>query len=231
MNHSINSLFLFSTILLISFTHAIPSHQNLLSEQFSFARFLKPVHEPKLQRIIKMAQASSCLTNICFALDGSDTLTPADYLSQKRFAAVIPAIFSLNNPNTAYAAVQVTDRLTPISTLTTSANNFILNVQGSQFANSQRSSILPGITFCQQQLARRPGQAKKIVVFTNGRAMTMNSYMGETADSICAIGVGNQNSEVLRAIVGGDRTKVFQVTDFSGFLDVVEGLVREVCSN
>lgn len=54
---------------------------------------------------------------------------------------------------TLYAAVQVTDNVTHISTLTTSADNFILDVERSRFANVQRSSILPGITISQQQLA------------------------------------------------------------------------------
>ena len=246
MIHSINSLFLFSAILLISFTHAVPSHQNLLSQKYPLPRFLKPAHEPRLQQIIKQAQSASCLTNVCFVLDGSNTLTPADFELQGDFVAVTSAVLPIVTPNIALAATQVAggddddddedddddddDALIPISNFTTSVDSFLLDVDTSQFANAQRSTLAPGITFCQQQFAQKLGQATKIVVLTDGQGLT-TSNIDAPADKICAVGVGNQDTAVLTAIAGGDPTKVLSVNDTAEFLDIVEGLVREVCPN
>lgn len=230
MVHSINSFFLFPVILLFSLSHAVPSHQNLLSQRYPLARFLKPAHEPRLQQIIKQAQSGSCLTNLCFVLDGSSTLTAVDFVLQGDFVAVTSAVLPIVAPDIAFAATQVADRAIPISSITTSVNDFLSDIDGSRFANAQRSTLAPGINFCKQQLARRPGQATKIVVLTDGQALT-TSDIAAPADNICAVGVGNQDTAVLTAIAGGDPSKVLSVNDTAEFLDIVEGLVREVCPN
>lgn len=166
-----------------------------------------------------MAQSGSCITNLCFVFDGSNTLNDSDFQLQSNFASIISAVFQLDFPKT-----------TPISQITTSADNFLLSLENVRFANAQRTSLAPGINFCRNAFAQRPGQANKIVVFSDGRGLTSNS-ISDGADNVCAVGVGNQNSEVLRAIAGGDASQVFQVNDTAEFLNAVQALFRNICQN
>ena len=137
MNHSITSLFLFSAILLISFTHATPSHQDLLSQ--------KDAHDPKLQQIIK--QAGSCRVNICYVLDGSNTLSASDFELQGDFATITAATLPANIPGISFSAVQVANRAIPITGRTGSVNSFLSSIDRTRFANAPRSSLAPGGSF------------------------------------------------------------------------------------
>lgn len=211
MNHSITSLFLFSAILLVSLTHATPSD-----------------HQPKLQQTIKQAQ--SCRVNICYVLDGSNTLSASDFELQGDFVAITAATIPANTPGVSFSAVQVANRAIPITGRTGSVSDFLLSIDRTGFANARRSSLAPGAAFCREQFAGRPAQANKIVVITNGRGLS-TSNIGGGAGEVCAVGVGNRDFGVLSRIAGGDRSKVLTVSNTVGFLNIIERLVRDECRN
>ena len=48
--------------------------------------------------------------------------------------------------------------------------------------------------------------------------------------SICAVGVGFQNTKVLRDIVGGDRNKVLPVDGYFELIDILDVLVSDICN-
>lgn len=175
-----------------------------------------------------------CNANVCFALDGSASIPPAEFLAQKNFVLDMEAIL---NPGreVELAAVQYGARNSPISRLTTDGTRFNLAVDAARQLNSERTVIRAGIVWCFNQLKRRRGEALKIVLLGDGEATTIGNPVPiakrfrRIRGEICAVGVGFNNTQSLLNIVGGDPSKVLTVDDFFELSDIIENLVEQVC--
>lgn len=175
-----------------------------------------------------------CSANVCFALDGSASIPPAEFTAQKNFVLDMVAILSPGR-EVELAAVQYGARNSPISRLTSAFTKFTLAVDRTQQLNSDTTSIRSGIVYCFNQLKRRRGEALKIVLLGDGEAnrrgnpVPIAKRFRRLRGEICAIGVGFKNMQSLLNIVGGDPAKVLTVDDFFELSDIIENLVEKVC--
>jgi len=184
------------------------------------------------QRVINQG---SCNPNICFALDGSGSISPEEYKMQKEFVELIAGITSVDT-DVGYAAVQYGLRNVGISSLTNDANQFLLDVAASNLARAPRTFIAAGLGFCIQELRARPEDANKIVLLGDGRsnfggdpvpiARTFRPPRGN--GSICAVGIGFRDRRVLRRIAG-NRNRVLAINDYFELLDILDQVVTEIC--
>jgi len=184
------------------------------------------------QRVINQG---SCNPNLCFALDGSGSITTADYTAQKEFVELIAAIVGVDT-DAAFAAVQYGLRNIGISSLTNDVDEFLLDVAASNLASAPRTFIAAGLGWCIQELRARPEDANKIVLLGDGRsnfggnpvpiAKKFRKPVGDGA--ICAVGIGFRDRRVLKRITGS-RTRVLAIHDYFELLDILDQVVTEIC--
>ena len=237
---SLKLFFVASVLALFSLTHAavttVPDIKSVIPNKSNV--YLTPENLLKIRAIQqKVAAKGSCNPNICFALDGSGSISSADYRAQKDFVELVSAIISVD-PNAAYAAVQYGLRNVAISDLTSDANAFLLDVDRSHLAGAPRTFIAAGLGFCISELRPRTEDANKIVLLGDGRSnfggnpvpVARQFLPPRGTGSICAVGVGFQNTKVLQDIVGGDRNKVLPVDGYFELIDILDVLVSDICN-
>ena len=234
MVFSLKLFFIASVFTLFSLTYAVvPNIQNLIPNN----GFITPENLLQIRAIQQQVAAKgSCNPNICFALDGSGSISSADYSAQKDFAQLIAAIISVD-PDAAYAAVQYGLRNIAISDLTSDANSFLLDLDGSILAGAPRTFIAAGLGYCINQLRPRIEDANKIILFGDGRSnfggnpvsVAQRFLPPRGSGSICAVGIGFQNTAVLQAIVGGNPNRVLQVDEYFELMDILEVIISDIC--
>ena len=187
----------------------------------------------KLQEKIK-AQGR-CNPNVCFALDGSGSISEDEYRTQKEFVQLISAVIGVDE-DSAFAGVQYGLRAIGISRLTNDVDAFLLRVEGSVHKRARRTFISSGLAFCIQELRRRAEDANKIVLLGDGRSTfggnpvpIAKKFLPPAGNgSIAAIGVKFADTSRLEAITG-DPDKVLAIDEYFELLDLIEDLVADIC--
>jgi len=184
------------------------------------------------QRVIAQG---SCNPNLCFALDGSGSISEADFTSQKDFVQLVAAIVGVDT-DAAFAAVQYGLRNIGISSLTNDVDQFLLDVDASELEGAPRTFVAAGLGFCINELRPRTEDANKIVLLGDGRsnfggnpvpiAKTFREPTGDGA--ICAVAVGFTDLSVLNGITGSS-TRVLNIDGYFELLDILDQVVTEIC--
>ncbi|KAI0557139.1 von Willebrand factor A-like protein [Gracilaria domingensis] len=198
-----------------------------------------PVNQAAVSEAVQIAVETNCDPNICFALDGSGSISEDEFELQKDFVEIIAGTVALDEESQ-YAAIQYGLRPRFISRLTKDADRFLLDVEGTLQLGSPRTFIAPGIAGCMRQLNRVEGEANTIILLGDGRS-TFDSrdppldppsiaqvFLSEPNNSISAVAVSFPNTDMLKAITGRED-RVFEVADWSKVLDVIAELVGQVC--
>ena len=177
----------------------------------------------------------TCNPNVCFALDGSGSVSEGEFEAQRDFVTLVAAIVGADT-DAAFAAVQYGLRNIAISSLTNDVDSFLLDVDASELARADRSFIAAGLGFCINELRPRPEDANKIVLIGDGEsnfggnpipiARRFRQPRGNGA--ICAVGIGFRNLRVLRRITGS-RSRVLDIDEFFELLDILDQVVFEIC--
>lgn len=231
MNLSFKFILLITTFVLFSLAHGRLRQRMNLRHRLRHNRFAARRYTRKLERLQEMVERKgSCNPNLCFALDGSASISSDDYRAQKEFVELVAAIVGTDE-DAEFAAVQYGFRNRKISGMTNDVNSFLLKVDGSGHARAPVTRIGQGIRFCMKTLRKRIGDANKIVVLGDGRSRHIGPRKIKKTRGIevCAVGVGFQNKDILTAIAGGDPNRVFAVDEYFELIDVVESIVRDVC--
>lgn len=194
-------------------------------------------------RKIVEAQGGCSTDNICFALDGSASLSQADFTAQKNFVLDVEYIINANTTvglaAVGLAAVQYGVTSRPISPLTFFRDKFILAVNAEEHLRSGRTFIRAGILYCHHQMRRQLGQANNIVLISDavahltgdvdrGAVNIANTFL-LLGGEICAVGVGYRNKQSLLDIVGRDEGKVLTLDSFLDLSDIIELLIEQIC--
>jgi len=177
----------------------------------------------------------TCNPNVCFALDGSGSISNLDYRHQQDFVQLVAAIVA-EDTTSAFAAVQYGLRNIAISQLTSDANQFLLDVDRSVRAGARRTFVAAGLGFCVDQLSTRSEDANKIVVLGDGRSNfggnpgpISAAFRGPpTNGSICAVGIGFIDTSSL-LVIAGSPTRVLNVNSFVELLTILDAVVNEIC--
>lgn len=209
--------------------HALPLSSDLrITHRQNFASV------DELRR--RVEAAGGCNANVCFAIDGSGSISDTEFTNQKNFVLDVVSVLAVDDA-AEVAACQYATAVSPIQRLTPDTVRFNLAVNGATQLGGQ-SFVVGGINYCFSQLWRRRGEANKIVYLGDGRS----NIGGEAVDradlfrllngSVAAVGAGfPDNAELLR-IAGGDPGLVYEADSFLDVLTLqsfIESLVTQIC--
>lgn len=184
----------------------------------------------------KIEAAGGCNANICFAIDGSGSISSEAFQNEKNFVLDVASVVGVDEP-VELAAVQFSTANTPISPLTPDTSEFILSVESAAQLKGA-SFVTAGISYCFSQLWRRQGEANKIVVLGDGRsnigssAVRRADLFRQVGGEVSVVAAGFSNDQELLGIAGGQEDHVFRVSSFLDVLTLksfVEALVEQVC--
>ncbi|KAI0559988.1 chitin-binding protein [Gracilaria domingensis] len=195
---------------------------------------LSPGRRERLRQLIEAA--GGCNANVCFAIDGSGSISSEEFDLEKAFVLDVVSVLT-DNP-VEVAAVQFSTSTFPIQALTPDVEQFNLRVQATNQIRGA-SFVAGGVNYCVGQLIRRPGESNKVVLLSDGRS-NIGGSASRAADefrafggSVCAVGAGDRSAQELLEIVGGDEDLLFEVDNFLDVFaleDTIERVTLRVCS-
>eukprot|EP00178_Gracilaria_changii_P009133 TRINITY_DN2699_c0_g2_i1.p1 TRINITY_DN2699_c0_g2~~TRINITY_DN2699_c0_g2_i1.p1 ORF type:complete len:395 (+),score=24.76 TRINITY_DN2699_c0_g2_i1:2051-3235(+) len=193
--------------------------------------------EPRKQRLReKIKAAGGCNANVCFAIDGSSSISADEFEIEKRFVLDVVSVLT-DNP-IEIAAVQFSTSTYPIQALTVDDEKFILEVETTNQVPGA-SFVTGGINYCFGELVERLGESNKIVLLSDGRstigggAVRRADGFRELGGDVCVVGAGDQNEQELLDIAGGDDDRYYQadsLSDFNTLANHIESVTLSICS-
>lgn len=201
------------------------------------AAFASPAKLPTasrktVQEIIK--ENGGCNVNLCFALDGSGSISFDEYELEKNF--VLQVVVALAGNPREVAAVQYGLDNLPISPLTDDISQFLLAVNADLRASAPVTFIAGGIAYCQRQLRNMDNDANKIVVIGDGRSnfggnpVPLADTFRTTGGEICSVGIDFDDTKIQTLIgIANGSENVFTVQNYQGLFDIIDPLVLQIC--
>lgn len=188
----------------------------------------------RLQRAVETA--GGCFANICFAIDGSGSISDKAFQNEKFFILDLHSIVGVDE-RADMGAVQYATSTNPIIPLTDDRDAFVLAINGTKQVGGF-SFVVGGMNYCIRALRRK--SVKKIVLLGDGRSnigsdtvARANLFRERLGGTVCAVGAGFPDDEELLAIVGGNPDLVFEVDSFEDTLDMadlIDDLVAGICN-
>lgn len=187
------------------------------------------------QSVAKLVEVQGCNANVCFGIDGSGSVSRNEFKDAKFFVKDIVDIIAVDQA-AEFAAVQFSGTNSRISPLTGDKEAFLRAVRNARFEQGGATAIGAAIVYCDFQLSRRPGEANKIAVITDGRnnlggdpvRRANNFRRRDPNGKVTAVGIGRYlDTEMLQQIAGDE--KVISVDEYIHLATVVTDLVQEVC--
>jgi len=183
----------------------------------------------------QLKSVGGCNANVCFAIDGSSSISSAEFENEKNFVLDVASIISRDQP-VELAAAQYSTAIVPITRLTPYVAGFDKSVRNAAQIGGA-SFVVGGVNYCFSQLMRRYGEANQIVILGDGRsnigsrAVTRADLFRRMGGSLSAVAAGFADDKELLAIAGGDRNLIFHVNSFADVLalhEVIKKLVFRV---
>lgn len=186
------------------------------------------------QAALKRVQAEGCNANVCFGIDGSGSVSATEFQNAKDFVKDIVDIIAVDQ-EAEFCAVQFSLTNDAISPLTADKIAFLNALDAEPFIRGGATAIGSAIVYSDFQLSRRPGEANKIVVITDGRnnaggdpVRRANNFRRRDPNGrVCAVGIGRTLKAPLKEIAGGQP--VLTVDDYIQLATIVDNLVNAVC--
>lgn len=189
----------------------------------------------------------NCRPEVCFALDGSSSISQQEYRLQTNFAQLVAAVLG-GLQGSSFAANQYGGIVQIISRRTTvvlGRNGILSRLRRSTRAGSPITFIAPGLQFCVSQFSGRAQVTNaKIVLLGDGRttfgpdlgrfgavSVAMNFLNDDDKNGICGVLVGgnNANRAFFRRIIGRGNTLV-QPSSWNSVGQALVRVVTETCS-
>lgn len=186
----------------------------------------------ELRALRQNVRDRGCDINLCFAIDGSGSVTPAQFQKQKDFVDLIINILTTDEPGN-FCAVQYGTSLRSISPLTRRKNRFVRKLDRSRQVGGL-SNIAGALGYTGFQLRPRKEDANKLIVLGDGfnsigfEPRKVARQVLEEGISICAVAVGESDVEGLNAITG-DPGRVVRLNDFFDLGEIVVDVVNDAC--
>lgn len=207
----------------------------LINNRWEHNALVNPKDKQQMRQISAVHQEvldKGCNMNLCFALDGSKSISENEFTDQKNFVDLIVAITGTDR-RANYCAVQYHSNRTPISPLTGNKDTFLRRVQAAKLKRGG-TNIAAGIRYATHQLRSQVGDANKLVLLgdgfkTVGRSpkSAARSFL-RVAGPICAVAVGPSDIKGLTDITG-DANRVFNIGQFLELSEIIVQVVVDVC--
>eukprot|EP00177_Eucheuma_denticulatum_P006078 GFKZ01011084.1.p1 GENE.GFKZ01011084.1~~GFKZ01011084.1.p1 ORF type:complete len:272 (+),score=34.72 GFKZ01011084.1:211-1026(+) len=197
------------------------------------------------QDAVQLVQTSfsSCSPAVCFALDGSSALTPAQFEIQKDFVQLAAATLG-GLSGAKFAAVQYAGSVAnpiPISPLVDAATqgvDFLLDVEATAQAGSNPTFVEGAIQYCIDEFEDDPSSAEKILILGDGSTNLGSDNAVSLAQSwdnlgtdnkLCAGIVGHGNKEFFVELVGGVNTDVRRPANWNLLINDIFAFINGIC--
>jgi len=186
----------------------------------------------------QLKSVGGCNANVCFAIDGSSSISKTEFENEKSFVLDVVSIISMDQP-VELAAAQYSTSIAPISPLTPYVANFDNSMQEAKQIGGA-SFVVGGVNYCFSQLMKRSGEANQMVILGDGRsnigsrAVSRADLFRRMGGGLSTVAAGFSDGKELLAIAGGNRNMVFRVNSFADVLalhEVIKKLVFRVCGH
>lgn len=187
----------------------------------------------KLRALTQNVRDRGCEVNLCFALQGDDFVTEAEYQAQKDFVDLIVAILTTDEPGN-FCAVQYGRTTGRISPLTQYKIPFLNKVANAKQVGGLQTNIAAALGYTGFQLRPRKEDANKVILLGDGLETIgfaprfVARRIRKEGIRICAVAIGGFSTNALRAITG-DGNLIFEIDSFFDLAEVVVGFVNDVC--
>lgn len=188
-----------------------------------------------LRGLRQNVRTKGCRINMCFALQGDDFMTEAQFGAQKSFIELIVAITATDDPGN-FCAVQYSRTTRPISPLTRRTVRFLNKVQRARKTGRDSTNIASALAYAAFQLRPRRNQPRKIILFGDGldtvgaEPIIVADRIRESGTDICAVGVGDFVSVPALTEITRDPRRVLSIHDYFDLGEIVISVVNDVCN-
>lgn len=187
----------------------------------------------QLTEIREMVLEKGCQSNVCFVLDGGDSVTQEFFEMERNFVQLIISIIATDEPGN-YCAVQYNDMFSPISSLTNDRLGFLRAVRASTKIGGG-SNLIPGVRYAVDQLSGRDRDSNKIISFSQNRPVidrtgpALLRRFSEAGGALCAVTSERSDVRLLKKLTR-DANRVVTIDDFFDLSEVIIAIVKEVCN-
>ncbi len=186
----------------------------------------------------RLKSVGGCNANVCFAVDGSSSISRAEFENEKNFVLDVASVISMDQP-VELAAAQYSTSIVPITPLTPYLTGFDMSIWRARQIGGA-SFVVGGVNYCFSQLMKRPREANQMVILGDGRsnigsdAVKRAALFRRLGGSLSTVAAGFADDRELLAIAGNDRSMVFRVNSFADVLalhEIIKKLVFRVCGH
>lgn len=190
----------------------------------------------RLQKLRQLVQVNGCRANVCFVLQGDNSISSEDFNNQKSFVDLIANIITTDD-NSGLCAVQYSRSTRLISSLTYNRTMFFDKLYAAKKVGGSYAHFAIALHYARFQLWQRK-DANKIVLLTNlfdsQRPLGINAPPVSSFCNvpICLVSVGHFFS--ITSNFAPSRIcplpNLLPVNDFFHLLEIIDALVSDICS-
>lgn len=192
---------------------------------------------------------STCAANVCFAMDGSASISGREYELQQSFVATAIAILG-GYQGTKVAVVEYGGVIDPIVPLQTPSDLTLVDVILDTSLESVLTFVGAGLGWCVKEFRKDPQAVQKIVVLGDGqtslgdigrfgftrfgavgisRAFIRKSVGNDVSAAIIGRGKVRRNRDFFLSVVLRRRSRVFGVPRWLNIVNLIEELFTDIC--
>lgn len=193
------------------------------------------IQKAAVHQQLAQAKGRECKISICFAIDGSRSISESDFSLATDFTKDVISIISTAGRSN-FGAVQYGMSAYPISPVSANASAVAIAIHGAKSKQDGKSSIAAGIAYCDSQLAKTQAAASRIVLIGDGRnnfgadpILAANKYTARDPNGgVIPVALGpNPHTGILQAIAAGNS--VLQITEYLSLAFSVDRAVSDAC--
>lgn len=236
-------LFLFVTTVVIAFTgcsagvfekseERASNRSSNIARSFSSGPTERNVRRLARQLIKDIRNEGGCNRTVCFAYEGSGSVSAKTYDRQSRLTALLSSIVSTDNEAT-FAAVQYSDTTYPIQETTPKWWDFVTSVYESKKDGGPEINLSAALAYCGFQLRQGKPKEGVVVIIGSGRyttgfdpAFVASAVLEE--GKIIPISTGKFTKD-LRESLQWNRRDVISYASDDEVGDVIETVIPKIC--
>lgn len=185
----------------------------------------------RLLALRQLVQDNGCRANVCFILQGDDSISSIDFQNQKSFVDLIASVITTDDSG-GLCALQYGGPTQYISPLTDDRDLFFDRLDMARKVGGKASGFAEALDKARSEFIPHSEAANKIVLLTNyfdiGRSVAKSVSQTDFLCNlpVCLVSVGQLN---LKSTGFCPLLNLFPVSDFFHLLEIIDALVFDIC--
>lgn len=185
-----------------------------------------------------LRESRRCNVNVCWALDGSGSITPDDFIAEKSFVTKVSGAFLFIKGPSQVGALQYATIAEPIQTLTPFLKPFVRKMNNTEQSGGL-TNVDSALLACRFILTPAARKARHIILMTDGDAnigkagIEQAKAFRKSGGLVSIVAAGTPNTEALEDLAGPSGT-VYSVDRFGddlAMINISNKLFDEVCKS